>query len=74
MTKWAKQNRAIASYNSVVSTGSSILGNMNEVASRNRSTSAAKRQRETEGNTTPPEDKRAKGAQKTAKGHMSRKK
>ena len=70
----AAASQAIASYNSVVSTGSSILGNMNEVASRNRSTSAAKRQRETEGNTTTPEDKRVKGALKTAKGHTSRKK
>ena len=71
----AAASQAIANYNHVVSTGSSIL--LDEVTSRNRSSSAAKRQRETEGSNAVPEDKRAKPSKdtaKNAKGHVSRRK
>ena len=71
----AAASHAITSYNQVVSTGSSIIAELNETASRNRSAST-KRQRESEGVNAVPEDKRAKGTKDVTKGkgHISRKK
>ena len=67
-------SHAIASYNQVAASGSAILNGLNEVAARNRSTSAAKRARDTEGRSAIPEDKRSKtkDTTTTSKGHNSR--
>ena len=68
-------SNAIASYNQVVSNGSSILNEMKDTSARNRSASVTKRQREVEGNTTPEDTRRAKAPKDASKkGHASRKK